>query len=92
MDDDLEPVDDGGSLTRAELAAASGLTDAQITELEEFGLLEPAGTGGDRMLFDEDAVTIATFAAGVLRSTASRPGTCGCTAASPSGRRPCTAR
>ncbi len=63
VDDDLEPVDNGGSLTRAELAAASGLTDAQITELEEFGLLEPAGTGGDRMLFDEDAVAIATFAA-----------------------------
>jgi DNA-binding transcriptional MerR regulator len=63
MEDDLEPVDNGGALTRAELAAASGLTDAQITELEEFGLLEPAGTGGDRMLFDEDAVAVATFAA-----------------------------
>jgi DNA-binding transcriptional MerR regulator len=61
--DDLAPVDNGGNVTRAELAAASGLTDAQITELEEFGLLEPAGTGGDRMLFAEDAVAVATFAA-----------------------------
>ena len=91
VEDDLEPSDDGGSLTRAELAAASGLTDAQIAELEEFGLLEPAGTGGDRILFDDDALAVAALAAG-FRSTASKPATCGCTAASPSAKPRCTAR
>lgn len=67
VDDDLDANDDDNSLTRAELAKASGLTDAQITELEEFGLLEPAGTGGDRMLFDADALVIATLAAGFAK-------------------------
>jgi len=66
-EDDLEPTDDGDTVTRAELAKLSGLTDAQISELEEFGLLEPAGTGGDRILFDDDAVAIATLAAGFAK-------------------------
>ncbi len=57
----------GVGLTRGELAEASGLTDAQLTELEEFGLLEPAGTGGDRLRFDEDALAVATLAAGFAR-------------------------
>jgi DNA-binding transcriptional MerR regulator len=62
--DDLEPADNAGKLTRAELASASGLTEAQIGELEEFGLLEPTGTGGDRILFDDDALAVAVLAAG----------------------------
>ena len=66
-EDDLESAGDGSTMTRDELSRASGLTGAQITELEEFGLLEPAGTGGDRMLFDEDALAIATLAAGFAR-------------------------
>ena len=66
-DDDLDPAGDGGNLTRAELASASGLTDAQIAELEEFGLLEPAATGGDRILFDDDALAVALLAAGFAK-------------------------
>jgi DNA-binding transcriptional MerR regulator len=62
--EELDPVDGGSSLTRAELAELSGLTDAQVTELQEYGLLEPAGTGGDRMFFDEDSLAIAKLAAG----------------------------
>jgi DNA-binding transcriptional MerR regulator len=62
--DELEPIDGGSSLTRAELAELSGLTDAQVTELQDYGLLEPAGTGGDRMFFDEDSLAIAKVAAG----------------------------
>jgi DNA-binding transcriptional MerR regulator len=62
--DDLEPTGGGRTLTRAELATESGLTSEQVNELDEFGLLEPAGTGGDRMLFDEDALEVAKLAAG----------------------------
>src|SRR5262245_26266245 len=62
--EELEPVGDGSTLTRAELAELSGLTDAQVTELQEYGLLEPAGTGGDRMFFDEDSLAVAKLAAG----------------------------
>jgi DNA-binding transcriptional MerR regulator len=65
--EELEPIDGGSSLTRAELAELSGLTDAQVTELQEYGLLEPAGTGGDRMFFDEDSLAVAKLAAGFAR-------------------------
>jgi DNA-binding transcriptional MerR regulator len=62
--EELDPIDGGSSLTRAELAELSGLTDAQVTELQEYGLLEPAGTGGDRMFFDEESLAVAKLAAG----------------------------
>jgi DNA-binding transcriptional MerR regulator len=62
--EELDPIEGGSSLTRAELAEMSGLTDAQVTQLQEYGLLEPAGTGGDRMFFDEDSLAIAKLAAG----------------------------
>jgi DNA-binding transcriptional MerR regulator len=62
--EELDPVEGGSSLTRAELAELSGLTDAEVTQLQEYGLLEPAGTGGDRMFFDEDSLAIAKLAAG----------------------------
>jgi DNA-binding transcriptional MerR regulator len=65
--EELEPLGEEGGMTRAELAAASGLTDAQLTELEEFGLLEPAGTGGDRLRFGDDALAVATLAAGFAK-------------------------
>jgi DNA-binding transcriptional MerR regulator len=66
-DDELAPLGEGDGMTRSELAAASGLSEAQLTELEEFGLLEPAGTGGDRLRFDEDALAVATLAAGFAK-------------------------
>jgi DNA-binding transcriptional MerR regulator len=64
--DDLDPIGDG-HLTRAELASAAGLTDAEVTELEEFGLLEPASAAGDRVLFDDAALQIAQLAAGFAK-------------------------
>jgi DNA-binding transcriptional MerR regulator len=54
----------GVSLTRAELAAAAGLADAQVVELESFGLLTQSPQSGDHPLFDEEALTIARMAAG----------------------------
>nr|MBA3434031.1 MerR family transcriptional regulator [Actinomycetota bacterium] len=50
-----------------ELAAAAGLDDAQVAELESFGLLTPAPQSGDHPVFDEEALTIARMAAGFYR-------------------------
>jgi DNA-binding transcriptional MerR regulator len=60
---DLEADQSGASLTRTELANATGLTEQQMSELEEYGLLVPAAGSGDRVLFDEDALVIARLAA-----------------------------
>src|SRR5207245_6303304 len=43
-------------LTRTELAKAAGITDAELGQLEEYGLVVPAHTSRDRVLFDEDAL------------------------------------
>jgi DNA-binding transcriptional MerR regulator len=47
-------------LSRAELIANSDLTDAQLAELEEFGLVRPRPGSGD---YDGTALTVATIAA-----------------------------
>ncbi len=57
----------GASLTRAELARAAGLDDAQLAELEAYGLLTPSLQTGDRVLFDEDGLAIARLASGFFR-------------------------
>ncbi|HEY7135071.1 MAG TPA: MerR family transcriptional regulator [Acidimicrobiia bacterium] len=57
----------GASLTRAELARAAGLDDAQLEELESYGLLSPSIQTRDRALFDEDALAVARLAAGFFR-------------------------
>jgi DNA-binding transcriptional MerR regulator len=62
-DDALVAETSGASLTRAELATASGLSAAQVTELEEYGLLTPAAGSGERVVFDEDALVVAKLAA-----------------------------
>ncbi len=60
---DLAADQSGASLTRSELATAAGLTELQMTELEEYGLIVPAAGSGDRVLFDEDALVVARLAA-----------------------------
>jgi len=54
-------------MTRAELARAADITDEQLGLLEEFGLVRPAHTARDRVLFDEDALTVARVAAGFMK-------------------------
>jgi DNA-binding transcriptional MerR regulator len=54
-------------LTRSELAKAAGITDEELGQLEEYGLVLPAHTSRDRVLFDEDALAIARVASGFLR-------------------------
>jgi DNA-binding transcriptional MerR regulator len=49
----------GASLTRIELGRAAGLDDAQLAELESFGLLTPVAGSGERALFDEEGLTVA---------------------------------
>ncbi len=69
-DDDSEELTmstSGASFTRAELARAAGLDDAQLSELESYGLLGPTVQTKDRALFDEDALAIARLAAGFFR-------------------------
>lgn len=53
----------GVSLTRAELAQAADLTDGELAELEEYGLVTPSLAGRDRALFDEHALVVARIAA-----------------------------
>jgi DNA-binding transcriptional MerR regulator len=54
-------------LTRTELAKAAGITDQELGQLEEYGLVTPAHTARDRVLFDEDALAIARVAASFMR-------------------------
>ncbi len=42
--------------------AASGLTNVQLTELEEYGLIAPAAGSGERVVFGEDALVVAKLA------------------------------
>lgn len=52
------------SLTRRELARASGLSDWQVGELESYGLLTPAAHSGEHGLFNDQDLAIARAAAG----------------------------
>ncbi len=62
-DDEIGIDASGASLTRKELANAAGLTDGQLAELEEYGMLAPAAGSGDRVVFDEQALVVAQLAA-----------------------------
>jgi len=55
------------ALTRSELAQAAGITDAELGQLEEYGLIAPTHTARDRVLFDDDALVIARVAAKFMR-------------------------
>lgn len=65
--DDLVGEASGVSLTRAELSRASGLSDAELAELESYGLLAPSSRSGERVLFDEEGLAVARFAAGFFK-------------------------
>ncbi len=52
----------GASLTAEELCAATGLSDAELSGLQGFGLMEPVMVAGIPT-FDEDALTVANLAA-----------------------------
>jgi DNA-binding transcriptional MerR regulator len=54
-------------LTRTELAKAAGITDEELGQLEEYGLVTPTHSSRDRVLFDEDALAIARVAASFMR-------------------------
>jgi DNA-binding transcriptional MerR regulator len=54
-------------LTRAELAQAAGISDVELGQLEEYGLIMPAQTSRDRVLFDDDALLIARIAGNFMR-------------------------
>jgi DNA-binding transcriptional MerR regulator len=65
--EDLSGSASGVSLTRSELARAAQLSDEELGLLEEYRLVVPASTTGDRVLFDEDALAVARVAAGFMR-------------------------
>jgi DNA-binding transcriptional MerR regulator len=54
-------------LTRSELAQAAGITDDELAQLEEYGLVLPTHASRDRVLFDEDALAIARVASNFMR-------------------------
>jgi DNA-binding transcriptional MerR regulator len=54
----------GDELSRADLLEASGLTDAQLDALEDHGLLAADAGAGERALYGESALEIASLAAG----------------------------
>lgn len=64
--DNLVTDPGGASLTRDELAQAAGISDAELADLEDYGLVSPTEVGG-RVLFDEDALAVARLAAGFAK-------------------------
>ena len=65
--ENLAPAESGVSLTRAELIKAAGLTEDDLARLEEYGLIAPGRPAGDRVLFDDDALTVARVCAAFMR-------------------------
>ena len=64
-DDELLGAPDGdGRYTRAELAAAGGVDDAQVAQLESFGLVTPAREINGEAEYDDDALEIVRITAG----------------------------
>jgi DNA-binding transcriptional MerR regulator len=63
-DDAVGEPGDSGSYSREQLAAAAGLDDAQVRELESFGLIGVASEVGGEERFDDDALEVARIASG----------------------------
>jgi hypothetical protein len=55
------------SLTRAELVRAAGMTDEDLARLEEYGLVAPIQSTGERVLFDDDSLAVARVCAAFMR-------------------------
>jgi DNA-binding transcriptional MerR regulator len=70
-DDELlrsrDPLDADGSYSRAELAKAAGIDEAQVGELESFGLITPAREAHGSARFNDDALEVAKLASGFFR-------------------------
>jgi DNA-binding transcriptional MerR regulator len=66
-DDDFAGAPTGISMTRTELARAAELSDDELVQLEEYGLVVPAHRSRDRVLFDDDALEVARIAAQFMR-------------------------
>jgi len=69
LDDELGSLDEttpstDDELTRGELLEASGLSDVQLDELEDHGLVAPVLGSGERALYGEEALEVASLAAG----------------------------
>lgn len=64
--DDLGPFATEAGFDRRALAEAAGLTDAAIADLEAYGLLITAGEVGGEPRYDDEALAIATSAAGLF--------------------------
>jgi DNA-binding transcriptional MerR regulator len=58
-------LESGISMSFAELAASAGLTEAQLREIESFGLIEGTTFGRDR-IYDEDALLVTKLVAGFV--------------------------
>ncbi len=69
VDPDDPPLDatGDGSYSRSELADAAGLDDAQLVELESYGLIAPAREVGGEARYDDDALEVARISAGFFR-------------------------
>ena len=65
--DDLAAAESGVSLTRAELVRAAGTTEEDLARLEEYGLITPSHSTGDRVLFDDDSLAVARVCAAFMR-------------------------
>jgi DNA-binding transcriptional MerR regulator len=65
--DDFAAATTGVSMTRSELARAAELTEDQLVQLEEYGLIMPVHQSRERALFDDDALEVARVAAAFMR-------------------------
>jgi hypothetical protein len=63
-DDLVGGASDDGRHSRADLAAAAGLTDDQVAQLESFGLITPAREVDGVVEYDDDALEVARITAG----------------------------
>jgi len=59
---DALPIDDEGRLFVAELAELSGLTEAEILEFLEYGVLAPAPSAAGTLVFDVRSLSVARTA------------------------------